>query len=200
MRDNQRPCPKCGEPMHRQSRMCRACYMLKQSTPEARAALSEKRTGQPSYERTPEIRARMSRAQKGKPKLALRGRKRPEHSLRMKKWWTPERREAARQRGLLQAENYDWLVKIAESLSGENNPNYQGKGQESPYGPGWGRGYRAKIRARAEGICESCGRHVDYVPDLHHIDFGKSDHSPENLAVLCRSCHKTLHFANSAKT
>lgn len=109
-------------------------------------------------------------------------------------------REAARQRGLLAAENREWLVKIAESVSGEANPNFQGKDSSTPYAPGWGRTYRERIRARAAGICERCGSRPNYPLDLHHRDFGKSDHAPENLLVLCRSCHKLLHFANSAST
>ncbi len=97
-------------------------------------------------------------------------------------------REAARLRGLLAAENKDWLLKIAESVSGSRNPNFQDKDHAQPYAPGWGRGYRERIRARAAGICERCGIAPEYPLDLHH------------LAVICRSCHKLLHAANSRKT
>jgi hypothetical protein len=142
----------------------------------------------------------MSRRQQGVPKPKLQGRKRPEHGAKARAAWTSEMREEARIRGLAQAENRDWLMQIAESLAGENNPNYQGKNRTTGYAPGWGRGYRQKIRARAEGTCERCDARPDYPLDLHHRDFTKTNHAPENLMALCRSCHKLLHAANSRKT
>jgi len=200
MRLNHNPCPVCGGKMHRQSKRCHTCYAIQQSSPEARAALSEKRKGQPTYRRTAEHRGRMSKALMGKPRPWLQGRKRPEVAQKIAAAWTPEMREAARQRGLLAAENRQWLLKIAEALAGENNPNYQGKDQASPYALGWGRGYKDKIRQRADGVCQMCGKRPDYTLDLHHKDFGKDNHAPDNLMVICRSCHKSLHFANSART
>ena len=196
MSKNQRPCPACSQPMHRQSSICRACYSATQRTPESRARMSESRKGKPSYERTPEWRAQMSARQKGKPRPWLVGRKHSEATKKkMAASWTPERRAAARERGLLDAENREWLVAIAEALSGDKNPNYQGKGKATPYAPGWGRGYRARIRARAAGICEACKARAKKL-DLHHTDFSTTDHAPENLAVLCRRCHKQAHAAH----
>lgn len=121
---------------------------------------------------------------------------RPETRQKIAAAWTDEKREAARQRGLLMAENREWLLAIGAALAGEGNPNFQGKGGASEYGVGFGRGYRERIKARAAGVCELCdatGKRLD----LHHRDFGKSDHSPENLLVICRSCHKKAHFANA---
>lgn len=151
------------------------------------------------YERTPEHKARMSEALTGVPKPSLRGRKRPDVGRKIAAAWTDEMKEAAKSRGLANAERREWLVKIAVALSGEANPNYQGKGQESPYAPGWGRTYRAKIRARAGGICEKCGKAKKKL-EPHHKDFLKVDHSPENLIVVCRSCHKLMHYAEKAKS
>ncbi len=175
-----KPCPTCGSLMAPQASQCRRCKPTYARTPAQRAALSERLTGQP------------------RPWLV--GRKRPEVGRKIAAAWTPEMREAARQRGILNAENREWLVKIAESLSGERNPNYQGKGQASPYAPGWGRKYRERIRARANGVCERCGARPDYPLDLHHRDFGTAEHDETNLWAICRSCHKLLHFANSDKT
>lgn len=174
-----KPCPGCGKPMSPRASQCRAC--------------------KPAYERTAEHRDRMKAVLAGKEKPWLRGRKRPEVGKKISAAWTEEKREEARIRGLIAAENQEWLVKIAEALSGEANPNYQGKGKESPYGPGWGRKYRERIRARAKGICEKCGRKRSKL-DLHHKDFRKDNHNPDNLMVICRSCHKLLHFANSEST
>lgn len=175
-----RPCPQCSGTMSPNASACRKC--------------------KPTYERTDAHRNAMSAALIGRPRPNTIGRSRPEHSSFMRAWWTPERKESARQRGLIDAENRDWLLAIATALSGEKNPNYQGKGRQSPYAPGWGRGYRSRIRARAAGICERCGRTPNYPLDLHHRDFAKTNHAPDNLLVLCRSCHKFLHFASSANT
>ncbi len=173
-------CPTCGGPMAPLASACRKC--------------------KPAYDRTPEHREKMAKALIGKPRPWLFGKKRPKVGRKIAAAWTDEMREEARQRGLLNAENREWLTKIAESLSGSANPNFQNKGQSSPYSPGWGRGYRDRIRARAAGVCERCGTRPDYALDLHHRDMAKNDHSPENLMVICRSCHKLLHFANSPRT
>lgn len=171
-------CPQCGEIKSAEAKLCRNC-----STP---------------YERTPERNERMSQITKGNIPRSTGWHHSPETRQKMSSYWTPERRAARSIETSLLAEDREWLVKIAIALSGERNPNYQGKGQASPYAPGWGRGYRAKLRARAKGICERCNKQRKL--DLHHKDFGKSDHSPENLMAVCRSCHKILHAANSSNT
>jgi len=71
------PCPVCGKPMAASSKTCRFC-------------------SQP-YERTQDHRQAMSDLLSGVPKPALKGRKRPNHSMMMKNWWTEERREKKRQ-------------------------------------------------------------------------------------------------------
>ncbi len=30
---------------------------------------------------------------------------------------------------------------------------------------------------------------------VHHIDFDRTDNDPQNLKVLCKSCHQTIHDA-----
>jgi len=194
-----KPCPQCGESMDVASAMCRACYAQVQKTPEYRAAVQARMLGKPSYVRTPESRAKMSKAKMGN--TAFLGHKHTvETRSKQRAAWTPAMREAARVRGLLAAENLDWLRKIAEALSGEKNPNYKGHDKATPYGPGWGRMFKDKMRARSEGRCDVCGKRYDRTPDLHHKDFSKTNHHPDNLMVVCRKCHKGLHAANSRRT
>ena len=195
MRSKQKACPTCGGEMHRQSRQCFKCSSR---DPKKRAKQSESRKGKRTYEMTDETRRRMSLAQKGKPKPSLLGRKRPGHSAFMKEWWTPQKREIARQRGLLNAENYEWMLKIAEAVI--NGKTGKGKNGKRVYSAGWGDRWRQRIRKRANGKCEQCGKTPEYPLDLHHKDFGTTDHTPENLMVICRSCHKLFHFANSRRT
>jgi len=50
------------------------------------------------------------------------------------------------------------------------------------------RQYRSKIRKE---ICNLCGGKLNL--GIHHIDFDHYNNSPENLQVLCVSCHCSLH-------
>ena len=169
------PCPRCGQPKRAKARLCGPC-------------------GKGKYERTPEVRARISAAQKGKPHEWGRG-PHPERAKKIAAAWTPEKREAARLRGLAFADDPAWRAKVG--MAGEANPNYQGK-DASEYGPGFSVGMKKRLIAKRGGICEVCGT-ADRL-DVHHRDFAKTDHSEANLAVVCRACHKTLHLASSANT
>ena len=170
------PCPNCGEPKSAKARLCGQC-------------------GKGKYERTPEVRARNSAAQKGKPRPWQQGVPRPGVGEKIAAAWTPEKREAARRRGLAFADDPAWRAKVGRA--GEANPNYQGK-DASEYGPGFSRGMKKRLIAERGSVCEVCGTAEQL--DVHHRDFAKTDHSEANLAVVCRACHKTLHLASSANT
>ena len=52
--------------------------------------------------------------------------------------------------------------------------------------------YRRQYRrAITKDKCESCG--AEYNLSIHHIDFDHYNNSPDNLRVLCVSCHQSLH-------
>jgi len=141
------PCPTCGKPMSATAQQCRAC--------------------KPSYVRTAESRQKLSQALKGKPKPWLRGRKRPEHSRKMKEWWTPERREAKRQ----------------EMLERSPGARYHGLSCKG-----------ARRLREALGKCELCGSDgSDSRLDVHHRNGDKQDQALSNLTVLCHRCHMQLH-------
>lgn len=174
-------CVDCGIVVGRRVKRCPQCNRL-----------FLKNRG-PTYVRTSEHNAKLSQSLKGKSHNWRSGGSLPGVAEKIRQWWTSERREAARQRGLMMAENRSWRDRIAAELMGESNPNYQGKDNATGYGPGWGRLHRDLVRQRAQGKCEVCGREARF--DIHHKDFGKDNHDPENLAVLCRSCHKRTHYA-----
>ncbi len=141
------PCPACGQPMSVTSENCRRC--------------------RPTYVRTPEIRAKMSASSAGKPKPHLKGKKRPGHSKTMKAWWTPERREAARQR-----------------MMGRNpNSRYHGLSARSA----------ARLVQRI-GHCERCQHDgSESRLEVHHKNRDKHDHRLENIEILCHRCHMQEH-------
>ena len=170
------PCPQCGSLKSAKAALCGAC-------------------GKGKYVRTPEHREALSRTLTGMERPYARGVPRPEVAKKIAAAWTPEMREAARVRGLAFADDPEWRAKVG--MSGEANPNYQGKGA-SEYAPGFSRGMKRRLMGERGGACEACGATSNL--DVHHLDESKTNHAPENLKVLCRSCHKSLHFASSENT
>ena len=147
----------------------------------------------PSYVRTDEHRELMRGVVMGRVHDYPSASTRPEVARAIRDAWTPEKREEARIRGLLHASDRSWRDLIARSLMGDLNPNYQGKHNATPYGPGWGRRHRELIRERAGYQCEECGKRPSATLDVHHVDHSKDNHDPGNLVALCRACHKRVH-------
>lgn len=55
--------------------------------------------------------------------------------------------------------------------------------------------YQRIARESKEQVCEECGRR-DVRLDVHHIDHDKCNNNPENLRMLCVSCHARFHYFN----
>lgn len=189
---NRKPCPDCGGPMSRQSPRCRKCWRV---DPAWKAALSEKKKGRPSYVRTPEQRQLMSVRTTGRKKGYPTGGSLPGVAEKIRSSWTPERREAARVRGLQLAADPTWRLRCGRP--GELSPTWEGGKSSTPYGPGWTRNWKQAAWRRAAGRCELC--QSDKPRDTHHKDFGKTNHALDNLLVLCRLCHKGLHAEHLAE-
>jgi len=117
---------------------------------------------------------------------------RPEVANKILAYWTPERREAARVRGLAFAKNQEWRLNCG--LPGAMNPMWEDGRAAIPYARGWSRKVKALAWERAGNRCEIC--QCDTPCDTHHKDFRKDNHDLENLQVLCRKCHKGLHAEN----
>ena len=171
------PCPTCPGLMSPKSSQCRKC--------------------KPSYVRTDETRAKNSVSQKGKPKPKLKGRKRKEHSAKMKAFWAdPARREAARERGLKFAADPKWRRKIAESVSGDKNPRWAGGQSQTPYAPGFSRSLKLRIRTRDKFMCQLCGvteQELGYNLSIHHAHYDKSDHDESMLFATCKGCNSRVN-------
>lgn len=68
---------------------------------------------------------------------------------------------------------------------GKNSPNWTGGRSQARY---------QRIRRISKlQICESCGR-SDGRLDTHHRDRDRSNNTPDNIMVLCASCHAKLHY------
>lgn len=192
MRTNHKPCPKCGGEMHRQSKLCRHCSF----TDEWRAKLSAARKGQPSYVRTDEWKAKMSVFQTGRKHEWKSASTRPEVAAKIRNWWTPERREAARVKGKAQAADTEWRLRIAEALSGDKNPRWLGGVANSKYAPGFDKTLKRNTRTRDKHRCQLCGtteKELGYRLTSHHIDYDKSNHDPLNLVSVCKRCNSLVN-------
>lgn len=165
------PCPECGQPKSKRSKLCKNC-----SKP---------------YTRTKSHRNNMAKKLKGRQMRGVGWQHNKTTRKKMASHWTPERRAEKSLEQKLIYENYENRMAIALALVGEKNPNYQGKGKKTPYGPGYSGAYARMIRNK-RGKCENCKKTNCYL-HLHHKDFGKTNHRPENLSCLCCSCHRKVH-------
>lgn len=175
-------CVTCGAPVERRRKYCPDCR---------KQAMRDR----PQYERTPEIRKKVSDAQKGKPRKA--GWKHaPETREKIASAWTDEKREAARQRGLEMAADREWRLRIANALSGENNPRWEGGITGQKYAPGFDKTLKRSIRQRDNFTCQLCGMTEDelgYRLSIHHADYDKSNHHESNLFATCKRCNSLVN-------
>jgi len=88
---------------------------------------------------------------------------------------------------------YTWQ---SENLVGPNSSNWHGGTSFEPYGEGFDDAIRLSIRKRDGFECQLCGRPQHENRKLfgrrlsvHHIDYSKDNHSPDNLITLCHTCH-----------
>jgi hypothetical protein len=152
--------------------------------------------GRPSYERTEEHRKLQSAAHKGIQPRGTGWKHRAETREKMAQAWTPEKREAARERGERMAQDREWRLRIAQALSGERNPMWQGGIANSQYAPGFSKTLKAQIRARDRFTCQLCGMTEDelgYRLSIHHSDYDKTNHDETNLFATCKRCNSLVN-------
>lgn len=172
-------CIGCGVPVGRRVKRCPVCHSAFLKTRPARVW-------------TDASRQKIREFQTGRRRNYRSASTRPEVAEKIRQSWSPEKREAARQRGLLMAADRAWRDMIARSVTGSLNPRYQAKDQATPYAPGWGRLHKRLIRERAGYRCERCGQEAKRL-HIHHKDWSKDNHHPENLQALCVRCHFAVH-------
>jgi len=78
----------------------------------------------------------------------------------------------------------------SKAYTGSGGPGWKGGISFEPYGPEFNRALKQAIRKRDEYTCQICGeRENSKHHDVHHIDYNKQNNSPDNLILLCHSCH-----------
>lgn len=176
-------CIDCGAIVPRRTKRCPDCY---------KAFLKIR----PTYERTPEHKDLMSQVTT-KPKPWRVGYKHPQEVKdKIASHWTEERKEEYRARNKKNAENREWVMRMARALSGENNPMWQGGIANSEYAPGFCNTLKERIRQRDNYTCQLCGiteKETGYRLSIHHSDYDKSNHSESNLFATCKRCNSFVN-------
>lgn len=88
-----------------------------------------------------------------------------------------------------------WAIYRAQNVRGQNHWHW--KGGSKKYPTQWAEFLREEIRERDGRKCSICGRTETENRrklDVHHIDYDKSNLSPDNLISLCNSCHPRTNF------
>lgn len=176
--------------------------------PETREKLRQRalERGQGKQIPGPETRKKMSEARKGKKKTVT------------KKW-----REAARKRGdelrgvpqdpetnrkrseTLKGREFtkEHREKLSEALKGKYiGPDSSGwidgrSADRNPYPPEFDRYLKQKIRRRDKRTCQACFEPAERkAGHIHHINGDKQDCSPDNLVLVCITCHNKIHARN----
>lgn len=87
----------------------------------------------------------------------------------------------------------------SENYTGENHPNWEGG--TFPYGAGWTKAKREKVRERQGRRCAGCGVRESDLPrklSVHHIQKARTFEDDEarnddsNLVAVCLSCHRAF--------
>lgn len=102
-----------------------------------------------------------------------------------------------RYRQLYRARCNRYTRKRHERSSGKDEQPRQKRkaATKSLYPPEWTEGLKLTIRTRDGFKCMKCwNREDERAFHVHHIDYSKTNCSPDNLITLCPSCHvKTNH-------
>lgn len=138
--------------------------------------------------RRPEVRAKISGENSSS--------KRPEVRAKLRALWTPERKIEQRE-AMIGENNPMKRPEVRVKFIGENNPRWQGGISFEPYGIEFNDELKNQIRERDNHTCQECHyteEQLGCTLDVHHIDYDKTNNSPENLISLCRSCHSQTNF------
>jgi len=175
-------CIDCGGNVNRKVKRCATCN-------------SAFRKGRVTYERTPESNAHMSNILKGRI-MPIGWKHSEETRTKMKSVWTPEKRQAAKERGEKYAEDKDWRLRIANALSGKNNPRWLGGMTGGKYAPGFSKTLKHGIRERDNFTCQLCAKteeELGYALSIHHADYDKTNHDELNLFATCKRCNSLVN-------
>jgi 5-methylcytosine-specific restriction endonuclease McrA len=95
----------------------------------------------------------------------------------------------------MRGKNHTDACKLKMSIDRMGEKSVLWRGGHSEYAVGWTITYKKLIRKRDGYNCCICGKEPGYkANDVHHIDYNKNNHSPNNLITLCKTCHNKTNF------
>jgi len=85
--------------------------------------------------------------------------------------------------------------KLSIKNTGELSPAWKNGVSFEPYSPEFNKPLKQQVLERDNYICQNSNcNHLSERLDVHHIDYNKKNNNPENLIVLCKSCHTKTNF------
>ncbi len=82
--------------------------------------------------------------------------------------------------------------KFSICFRGNGNPNWRSGKSFEPYSTDWTEDLKRAIRKRDKYTCQLCGKEPS--THCHHIDYDKKNCNPNNLIILCHSCHMKTSY------
>lgn len=122
-----------------------------------------------------------------------------------------EHRQKIREAHIGKNQTEETKLKISKATKGENNPNYGKIGELSSQ---WQNGQSFEIypkefnkelknfileRDEYKCQCPDCNILKEMDLHVHHIDYNKNNNNPDNLIILCNSCHMKTNNKNKRK-
>ena len=87
--------------------------------------------------------------------------------------------------------------RMVGNWSGSKNPKWAGGVWDEPYPQEFNERLKEQIRKRDSYRCQECFRHQSELStklSIHHIDYNKSNSTPQNLISLCNACHLKTNY------
>lgn len=105
----------------------------------------------------------------------------------------PETKEKMRNARLGKKQPIELVLKRIKR--GSEHFNWKGGKSFEQYSMAWTETLKVAIRERDKYTCQVCGeRQGERTLSVHHIDYVKTNCSPDNLISLCISCHAKTNF------